>query len=198
MLGLKVLLGYVLIIPCVYYLLRDREDVYFLLRLQVVLILIGCGLGFIQFLMLKTGICQGTIGEGADLFKASLEARCFVGGSLLHTPEQGQIRLPGTFNAPWQWGWFLISSGFFAFGTAFSDRSPLWRIVGLVSLAAVGVMAVVSGQRIALVLVPVTIVGLLILTGQVANLKRLIPVGIGLALILTVVMAQNPAVVSER
>lgn len=197
-LGLKVLIGYVLIIPCIYYLLRDREDVYFLLRLQVVLILVCCGLGFIQFLMLKTGICQGTVGEGEDLFKASLEARCFVGGSLLYTPEQGQIRLPGTFNAPWQWGWFLISSGFFAFGTAFSDRSPLWRIVGLVSLAAVGVMAVVSGQRIALALVPVTIVGLLILTGQVANLKRLVPVGIGLALILTVFMAQNPVVVGER
>jgi hypothetical protein len=32
-LGLKVLIGYVLIIPCIYYLLRDREDVYFLLRL---------------------------------------------------------------------------------------------------------------------------------------------------------------------
>jgi hypothetical protein len=197
-LGLKVLIGYVLIIPCIYYLLRDREDVYFLLRLQVVLILICCGLGFIQFLMLKTGICQGTIGEGEDLFKASLEARCLVGGSLLYSPSQGQIRLPGTFNAPWQWGWFLISSGFFAFGTAFSDRSPIWRLVGLASLAAVGVMAVVSGQRIALALVPVTILGLLILTGQVANLKRFLPVGIGLALILTVLMAQNPVVVGER
>ncbi|MBD2107251.1 hormogonium polysaccharide biosynthesis protein HpsL [Nodosilinea sp. FACHB-13] len=197
-LGLKVLIGYVLIIPCIYYLLRDREDVYFLLRLQVVLILVCCGLGFIQYMMLRLGICQGTIGEGEDLFKASLESRCFVGGSLLYTPAQGQIRLPGTFNAPWQWGWFLISSGFFAFGTAFSDRSPLWRIVGLGSLAAVGVMAVVSGQRIALALVPVTIVGLLILTGQVANLKRFLPIGIGLALILSVFMAQNPAVVNER
>jgi hypothetical protein len=197
-LGLKVLIGYVLIIPCIYYLLRDREDLYFLLRLQVVLILVCCGLGFIQYMMLRLGICQGTVGEGEELFKASLQARCFVGGSLLYTPSQGQIRLPGTFNAPWQWGWFLISSGFFAFGTAFSDRSPLWRIVGLGSLAAVGVMAVVSGQRIALALVPVTIVGLLILTGQVANLKRFLPIGLGLAMVLTVFMAQNPEVVSAR
>lgn len=197
-LGLKVLLGYLLLITCIYYLLRDREDVYFLLRTQVVVILICCGLGFIQFLMLLTGVCQGTVGEGADLFKASLEARCFVGGSLLYTPSQGQIRLPGTFNAPWQWGWFLISSSFFAFGTAFSDRALLWRIVGLITLAAVGVMAVVSGQRIALALVPTTIVGLLFLTGQVANLKRFIPVGLGLALLLGVFMAQNPEVVNER
>ncbi len=197
-LGLKVLLGYVLLIPCIYYLLRDRQDVYVLLRAQVVVILICCLLGFTQFLMLKTGICQGTVGEGADLFKASLEARCFVGGSLLYSPAQGQIRLPGTFNAPWQWGWFLISSSFFAFGTAFSDRSLLWRVVGLVTLAAVGVMAVVSGQRIALALVPTTIVGLLVLTGQVANLKRFLPVGIGLVLLVGIFISQNPEVVNER
>ncbi len=197
-LGLKVLLGYLLLIPCIYYLLRNREDVYGLLRTQVVVILICCLLGFAQFLMLKTGICKGTVGEGVELFKASLEARCFVGGSLLYSPSQGQIRLPGTFNAPWQWGWFLISSGFFAFGTAFSDRSPLWRIVGLVTLAAVGVMAVVSGQRIALALVPTTIVGLLILTGQVTNLKRFLPIGLGLMLLIGIFMAQNPEVVNER
>ncbi|PZO35854.1 MAG: hypothetical protein DCF17_18125 [Shackletoniella antarctica] len=197
-LGLKVLIGYVLIIPCIFYLIRDREDVYFLLRMQVVLILICCGLGFTQYMMLRLGICQGTVGSGEDLFKASLEARCLVGGSLLYSPSQGQIRLPGTFNAPWQWGWFLISSGFFAFGTAFSDRSLIWRIIGLASLAAVGVMAVVSGQRIALALVPITIVGLLVLTGQVTNLKRFLPIGIGLGLILTVLMAQNPEVVGER
>ena len=197
-LGLKVLIGYVLIIPCIFYLIRDREDVYFLLRMQVVLILICCGLGFTQYMMLRLGICQGTVGSGEDLFKASLEARCLVGGSLLYSPSQGQIRLPGTFNAPWQWGWFLISSGFFAFGTAFSDRSLIWRIIGLASLAAVGVMTVVSGQRIALALVPITIVGLLVLTGQVTNLKRFLPIGIGLGLILTVLMAQNPEVVGER
>jgi len=197
-LGLKVLIGYVLIIPCIFYLIRDREDVYFLLRMQVVLILICCGLGFTQYMMLRLGICQGTVGSGEDLFKASLEARCLVGGSLLYSPSQGQIRLPGTFNAPWQWGWFLISSGFFAFGTAFSDRSLIWRIIGLASLAAVGVMAVVSGQRIALALVPITIVGLLVLTGQVTNLKRFLPIGVGLGLILTVLMAQNPEVVGER
>jgi hypothetical protein len=197
-LGLKVLLGYLPVITCIFYLLRDREDVYLLLRIQVAVILICCCLGFIQYMMLKTGACPGTIGTGEELFKASLQARCFVGGSLLYSPSVGQIRLPGTFNAPWQWGWFLISSGFFAFGTAFSDRSLVWRLVGLLSLAAVGVMATVSGQRIALALVPVTIVGLLVLTGQIANLKRFIPVGIGLAIILGILMVQNAEVVSER
>ncbi|MFE4106995.1 hormogonium polysaccharide biosynthesis protein HpsL [Almyronema epifaneia] len=197
-LGLKTLVGYLFVIPCIYYLLRNREDLYFILRLQVVLILVACSLGLVQYFMLKTGICEGTTGSGADLFKASLKARCFVGGSLLYTPSQGQIRLPGTFVAPWQWGWFLISSAFFSFGTAFSDRSPLWRTVGLVSMVAVFIMAVISGQRIALMLVPTTVVILAFLTGQVANLKRFVPVGIGLALILTFLAIRNPEVIQAR
>lgn len=197
-LGLKVLLGYLPLIPCIYYLIRNREDLYFLLRVQVVLVIICCALGLLQYLMLRTGQCQGTTGTGELLFKASLDARCLVGGSLLYAPAHGQIRLPGTFVAPWQWGWFLISSGFFGFGTAFSDRSPFWRLIGLISLVSVAVLAVVSGQRIALILVPITVVGLLILTGQVANLKRFIPVGVGLAFILTILMIRNPAIVNER
>ncbi|MBD0335141.1 MAG: hypothetical protein ICV62_06615 [Cyanobacteria bacterium Co-bin13] len=197
-LGLKILLGYLPLIACIYYLIRDRNDLYFLLRIQVVLILICCSLGFIQYMMLKTGVCPGTVATGAAGFRASLEARCFVGGSLLYNPSQGQIRLPGTFVAPWQWGWFLISSGFFCFGTTFSDRNPFWRLIGLVTLAIVCVLAVVSGQRIALVMVPVTVVGLLILTGQVTNLKRFVPIVIGLVLILSILVSQNPDLVSQR
>ena len=197
-LGLKALLGYLLLIPCIYYLIRTKDDLYFLLRAQVVLIIVCCSLAFIQYTMLKTGICAGTQGSGEHLFKASLESRCFVGGALLYTPSQGQIRLPGTFVAPWQWGWFLISSVFFAFGTAFNDRSWIWRMLGLVSMVTVAVMSVLSGQRIALALVPVVVVVLLVLTGQIANLKRFLPIGIGLFLILSFLMARDPALVGER
>lgn len=197
-LGLKTLFGYLFVIPCIYYLIRNRDDLYFLLRIQVVLITVACSLGLIQYLMLKTGVCRGTVGTGSELFKASLEARCFVGGSLLYTPQHGQIRLPGTFVAPWQWGWFLISSAFFSFGTAFSDRSPVWRAVGLGSMVIVAVMSVLSGQRIALMLVPVSVGVLAILTGQVANLKRFLPIGIILGLILTYLVIRNPDLVAAR
>ncbi|MBE7380034.1 MAG: hypothetical protein F6J95_001315 [Leptolyngbya sp. SIO1E4] len=198
LLGLKALLGYSLLITCIYYLIRTKEDLYFLLRIQVILIIVCCALGFIQYFMLRTGICPGTQGTGEELFKASLESRCFVGGSLLYAPQVGQIRLPGTFVAPWQWGWFLISSAFFAFGTAFSDRSFIWRALGLVSMAVVMMMAVLSGQRIALALVPTSAIVLLVLTGQIFNLKRFIPVGIGLFLILSFLVARDPAIVNER
>ena len=197
-LGIKVLLGYVPLIPCAYYLIRTKADLYRLMRMTAVIILICCGLAFVQYIFLKTGRCQGTIGEGAALFKASLEARCFVGGSLLYNEDQGVIRLPGTFVAPWQWGWFLISSAFFSFSVAFMDPSFLWRGVGLGSMAATLVLAVVSGQRIALLLVPIVIVILLITTGQVVNLKRFIPIALVLGLLVGGVVVSNPTVVQER
>ncbi|MEH1941436.1 MAG: hormogonium polysaccharide biosynthesis protein HpsL [Nostoc sp.] len=198
-LGLKVFLGYVPLLGCAYYLIRDKRDFLFLSRLQIVLTLICCVLGFIQYLLLLTGVCHGTRGlEGNALFVTSLEARCYFGGALLYSPEEGVIRLPGTFVAPWQWSWFLISSTFFTFATGFADPLPLWRLVGLGSLVAVFINAVISGQRIALALVPTCFGILLLLTGQIGNLKRFIPIGVGLAFVLGIAMVANPAVVQER
>ena len=198
-LGLKVFLGYVPLLGCAYYLIRDKRDFLFLLRLQIVLTLICCALGFIQYFLLLTGVCQGTRGlEGDALFRATLEARCYFGGALVYSPEEGIIRLPGTFVAPWQWAWFLISSTFFTFATGFNDPSPIWRIIGLASLVGVFIDAVISGQRIALALVPICFGILLLLTGQLGNLKRFIPIGVGLAFILGIAMVTNPAVVQER
>ncbi|NJL60568.1 MAG: hypothetical protein HC903_00465 [Methylacidiphilales bacterium] len=198
-LGLKVFLGYVPVISCFYYTIRNKKDFLRITRLQVVLIFICCVLGIIQYGLLLVGVCKGTDdAEGAALFKATLEARCYFGGSLVYSPSQGMIRLPGTFVAPWQWAWFLISSTFFAFATGFSDPSILWRGVGLGSMALVFVNAVISGQRIALALVPTCFILCLILTGQLANLKRFIPVFGGLALILGGAIVSNPTVVQER
>ncbi|MEO1589952.1 MAG: hormogonium polysaccharide biosynthesis protein HpsL [Cyanobacteria bacterium J06632_22] len=201
LLGVKVILGYLPVITCIYYLMRTKEDLYFLLRVQAVLVLVACTLGMVQYLMLTTGICPSTEATGAtgdDLFKASLQARCFVGGALLYSPSQGQIRLPGTFVAPWQWGWFLIASAFFSFGTTFNDRSPFWRLIGMISLATVFIMSVLSGQRIALFLVPVAVITLSILTGQVTNLKRFLPIGVILGLVLIFVSVRNPEVMQAR
>lgn len=198
-LGLKVLIGYMPLLVCTYYLVRQKKEFLFLMRLTLVLALICCGLGFVQYLMLLTGKCEGTrMAEGADLFKATLEARCLVGGSLLYSPQQDMIRLPGTFVAPWQWGWFLIANSFLVFPSAFNDPKPHWRILGLIGLGTVFVLAVVSGQRIALALVPIAVIWLLIVTGQVANLKRFLPTGIGLGLLLAVAALKNPATVQER
>ncbi len=198
-LGLKVFLGYVPLISCVYYVIRDKKDFLRITRMQIVLIIVCCALGLVQYFLLLVGVCEGTRNaEGGALFKASLEARCYIGGALVYSPSEGMIRLPGTFVAPWQWAWFLISSTFFTFATGFSDPSILWRGISLGSMALVFVNAVVSGQRIALALVPVCFIMCLVLTGQFANLKRFIPIFGGLALILGIAIASNPTVVEER
>ncbi|MFB2916983.1 hormogonium polysaccharide biosynthesis protein HpsL [Aerosakkonema funiforme] len=198
-LGLKVFMGYIPLITCAYYLIRTKKEFFFMTRLHVILALICFGLCFVQYMFLKTGRCAGTqFAEGGDLFKASIEARCLVGGSLLYSPEQGVIRLPGTFVAPWQWGWFIISNAYFTFATAFSDPSGLWRTFGLVAMAADFAIAVISGQRIALALVPASFVILLILTGQIANLKRFLPIATGLAVLLGIAAVLYPEIVQER
>ena len=197
-LGLKVFLGYVPLIPCAYYLLKTKRDFYFLMRITTGLVVICCSLGFLQYMFLKTGRCEGTVGSGAALFKASVESRCLVGGSLLYSPEQGVIRLPGTFVAPWQWGWYLIASAFTSFATAFCDRKWIWRIIGMVAMALNLSMAVLSGQRIALIIVPIATIALLFMTGQVANLKRFLPIAIVLGFAIVGAMAAFPDIVKER
>ncbi|UNU24847.1 hormogonium polysaccharide biosynthesis protein HpsL [Microcoleus vaginatus] len=198
-LGLKVLIGYIPLMACTYYLLRTKKDLVFFSRMHIVLAIVCCLLGLIQYLLLQSGKCAGTRGmTGAELYKATLEARCFVGGSLVFSPEVKFVRLPGTFVAPWQWAWFLISNAFLTFASAFCDPSFWWRLIGLFGMALVFANAVISGQRAALVMVPVATAILLVLTGQLVNLKRFIPIGAGLAILLFVGAAINPGIMEQR
>ncbi len=197
--GLKVLMGYIPLITCAYYLIRTKKELLFLTRMHLILAIICCGLAFVQYYFLVTGRCEGTRNLAGDLlYKANINARCFVGGSLLYSPEQGVIRLPGTLVAPWQWGWFLIANAFFTYATAFNDPSRFWRLGGLIGMATVFVSALISGQRIAMALVPIVTIILLILTGQITDLKRFIPIALGLSLILGIGLLMYPDLVQER
>ncbi len=197
--GLKVLIGYIPLIACTYYLIRTKKDLVFFSRMHVILAIVCCILGLIQYLLLQSGRCAGTRGlSGAELYKATLQARCLVGGSLVFSPEVKFIRLPGTFVAPWQWAWFLIGNAFLTFASAFCDPSFWWRTISLFGMALVFANAVISGQRAALVMVPVATFVLLILTGQLVNLKRFIPIGAGLAILLFVGTAINPGIIEQR
>jgi hypothetical protein len=199
-LGLKVLLGYIPLIFCVNYLISDKKKLLLLGRILVLIAIICCALALVQYWMLKTGRCVGTRDmAGIDLFKPNLDAKCLVGGAVLYSPQQGQIRLPGTFVSPWHWAWFLVANAAICFATSFSDTSFFWRTTGLVGMGMVFVNAVICGQRLALALVPAVIIVLLILTGQIANLKRFIPAGIGLTLLLFVTFSFiNPDFVQQR
>lgn len=198
-LGLKVLLGYLPLITCTYHMIQSKKDFLRFTRLHVILAIICCGLGLMQYMMLTTGACQGTDHlTGDDLFKATLDAKCLVGGSLLYSPSQNVIRLPGTFVAPWQWAWFLIGNAFLTFASAFSDPSLLWQLMSFLAMALVFVNAVISGQRIALLLVPVIIVIMLIVTGQLSKPARFIPIVGGLALLIVLSFILFPDVIQGR
>ncbi|MGB6166785.1 MAG: hormogonium polysaccharide biosynthesis protein HpsL [Geitlerinemataceae cyanobacterium] len=197
--GFKVLLGYFPLITCTYYLLDNKKKFLWFVRTHIVLVIICCFLGFVQYMMLKTGRCAGTDNlVGEDLFKATLDAKCLVGGSLLYSPSQGVIRLPGTFVAPWQWAWFLIGNAFFTFASAFGDPSLRWQFVSFVAMALVFLNAVISGQRIALLIIPVVILGLIFFTGQFAKVKRFIPIAGGIALLSFGAMTFFPEIIQQR
>ncbi|MDJ0508941.1 MAG: hormogonium polysaccharide biosynthesis protein HpsL [Crocosphaera sp.] len=200
LLGFKVLLGYVPLIFCAYYLIEDKNKLLFFGRLLVILAIICCGLALIQFWFLKTGRCEGTDHlVGDQLFKAKLNAKCFVGGALLYAPSQGQIRLPGTFVSPWHWSWFLVGNIAICFSVAFSDTSFLWRNVGLGGMALVFINAIICGQRLALAVVPGVLILMLFLTGKFADLKRFVPIAVGLSLVVFLGLSFfNPDFIQER
>lgn len=165
--GLKILIGYVPLVICGYYLIRDRQDLQFLLRLQVIIALICCSLCVIQYFLLASGICPGNINlpEPAAT-RVTLQARCFVGGSLLYNPVKKLISLPGTFVAPWQWAWFLISSSFFTAANSLGEFALPWRIISWISMGFVLLAAIISGQTTATILVPIIFLILLLITAK--------------------------------
>ncbi|NMG58803.1 hypothetical protein E1H12_09760 [Geitlerinema sp. P-1104] len=198
-LGLKVLLGYLPLITCTYHMIRDKKGFLLFTRLHVILAIVCCGLGLMQYMMLLTGVCQGTDHlTGRALFQANLDYKCLVGGSLLYSPSQNMIRLPGTFVAPWQWAWFLIANAFLTFASAFSDPSLIWQLISFLAMALVFANAVISGQRIALLLVPVIIIIMLIVTGQLSKPARFIPIVGGLAGLIMLSFILFPDVIQGR
>ncbi len=197
--GLKVLLGYIPLITCAYYLIRNRQELQFLTRLQVILILICCILGLIQFGLIVTGYCPDNTGLPENLLlRANVQRKCLVGGALGYLPLQNFIRLPGTFIAPWHWAWFLVSSTFFCFATAFSDPKFHWRLIGLGTLSLVILNAIVCGQRTALLAVPSIIILLIIATSHISRVKRILVIVVGIFLLILSTWVLAPNMINER
>jgi hypothetical protein len=179
--GLKTLLGYIPLVLCGYYLIKEKRDLFVVNRLLIVMILVCCVLALIQYFLLVQGICpdseflnqlEVTAPKSDTQFypdiseKASLKAQCFVGGSVLYNPDRGLIRLPGTFSDPWQWGWFLVSSSVISYAASFSDPQKRWRVAGWVAIVLVFLATLVSGQRLPFLLVPLFYLVLFIATSK--------------------------------
>ncbi len=167
--GAKIFIGYIPLILVGYYLMRRQKDIFWFNRIFTVLILLACGLAFIQYFFLLTGVCPGNANLPEPInAKATLQARCFVGGSLLYNPLHNHVwylqRLPGTFVSPWQWAWFLVSGSFITYATTFSDPSRIWRILGAMGIIFVLGASFISGQWTAFLVVPTVLVILMLVT----------------------------------
>ncbi len=194
--GLKILVGYIPLIICGYFLIKNQTNLLQFNRLTSLIIIVCCSLTLIQYLLLIGGVCSGNIGlNKIALDQPTLQARCFVGGSLLYNPDLGLIRLPGTFVSPWQWGWFLIASAFFSYASNMTETVAKWRIINWVAMSFLLITSLFSGQRIALILVPVIFLILLTLTEK--N-KKLLPLKLGLIFVITLVIVNSLGIVSGR
>lgn len=197
--GLAILVGYIPLITCGYYLIRNSKDVYFLHRLQIVLAIICCVLGMIQFWLVVTGVCPDNTGLGGELLlKANLQRKCLVGGSLGYLPEANFVRLPGTFVSPWHWTWFLIASTFFGFITALSDPIVYWKVAGGFSLILIMINAVISGQRTAFLAVPLVLILLIVATSHISRWKRVLIAFLGVGLFLVSTLVIFPSLTESR
>lgn len=194
--GLKVMVGYMPWLLCGLYLINDRRCLLWVLRLWLVLILICCGLALIQYGLLATGVCPGNVNLPDPISKrATLQAQCFVGGSLLYNPAKGLLRLPGTFVAPWQWAWFLISSSFISYGARFIEPSALWRSLGGLAMAMVLVATLVSGQIAALIIVPAAFLLQLLLTEK---RQRSLGIKLGLIALASLIVVTQIGFIQQR
>ncbi len=197
--GLKILVGYIPLTLCAYVLIRNRDDLHFLTRLQVIIITVCCILGIIQYWLIVTGRCPDNTGLPDHLLlRANLHRKCLVGGALGYYPAENFIRLPGTFVSPWHWAWFLISSSFFSFAAAFSDPKVSWRTTGWLSLSLVVLNAILSGQRTALLAVPMIIVVLVIATSHIPELKRIVIILLGIVLFMGGTHLLFPSIIAQR
>ncbi|MGK7945814.1 MAG: hypothetical protein AB4058_15235 [Microcystaceae cyanobacterium] len=195
--GLKIFIGYIPLILCGYYLIRSRQDLVWFNRIFTLLVVTACGLALLQYFFLVTGICPGNVNLPEPInTKATLQARCFVGGSLLYNPtfqpQQYFQRLPGTFVSPWQWAWFLVSGSFVTYATTCSDPSKIWRMVGAIGMGLVLGACLIAGQWTAFLVVPGILVVLMIVNTE-KNRKKWLKLAI-IAVISAIIVSQLPPI----
>jgi hypothetical protein len=190
--GLKVLLAYIPLVLCSYFLIKDRQKLIFLGRLQVILTIVCCSLTLVQYLLLKSGVCPGSVKLAEPAFsRATLQAQCFVGGSLLYNPHLGLIRLPGTFNSPWQWSWFLIANSFFVCFANYIETVKRWKIVNTVSIVLLLAAVLLSGQRLAFILVPLILLVLFLVTNKY-NYNKSFAIKLGIIIATFIILLYSP------
>ncbi|MFN0043087.1 MAG: O-antigen ligase family protein [Alphaproteobacteria bacterium] len=151
--GAKVWLFYIPIMFLTAAYLRTRDDLTHLLRLLVVLAIVPCVIGIVQWFGSITygykNFMTGFYGEAARGATQNFATHAY--GGLLY-------RIPSTFTFVSQYFGFTLGMIVFAYSMQRSDPNPKWRRFGAVMIAFFVLASVLSGARGALVFVPLILV----------------------------------------
>ena len=151
--GAKIWLFYIPIVFLTAAYLRTRDDLTRLLRILVVLGLVPCTIGIIQWL--------GSIAYGYQNFMTGFYGEAARGATQnFATHAYGGLlyRIPSTFTFVSQYFGFTFGMIVFAYSMLRSDPNPKWRRFGAFMVAFFVLASVLSGARGALVFVPMILV----------------------------------------
>lgn len=179
--GLKVWLFYMPLIFLAAAYINSREDLARLLRILVILSIIPCAVGLLQWFGAMTFGYRETMesfyGEAARGATQNFGYHVY-GGNL--------YRIPSTFTFVSQYFGFTMGMAVFGYCLMRTDPSPGWRRFGLVMLGVYVAASALSGARGALVFIPLLMVVTAFLDQRLSGI-----LGIAIAVPVIVLTALN-------
>jgi hypothetical protein len=152
--GLKVWLFYMPLLFLTSAYVDSREDLAWLLRVLVVIAIIPCAIGILQWFGAMTFGFEATM----ESFYDEEAARAATSNFGIHNYGGQLFRIPSTFTFTSQYFGYTMGMVVFSYCLMRSDSSPHWRRFGLIMVGFCVVASALSGARGALVFIPLLLV----------------------------------------
>ncbi|MGE0095779.1 MAG: O-antigen ligase family protein [Alphaproteobacteria bacterium] len=152
--GLKVWLFYMPLLFLTSAYVDSREDLARLLRILVVIAIIPCAIGILQWFGAMTFGFETTM----ESFYDEEAARAATSNFGIHEYGGKLFRIPSTFTFTSQYFGYTMGMVVFAYCLMRADPSPRWRRFGLIMVGFCVVASALSGARGALVFIPLLLV----------------------------------------
>jgi hypothetical protein len=170
MIGLKVWLFYMPLLFLTSAYVDSREDLARLLRVLVVIAIIPCAVGVLQWFGAMTYGYEATMESLYDEDAARAATQNFgkhiYGGAL--------YRIPSTFTYNSQYFGYIMGMVVFSYCLARSDPSPHWRRFGLIMIGVCVTASALCGARGALVFIPFLLVVTALLDRQLIGILGMV------------------------
>lgn len=152
--GLKVWLFYMPLLFLTSAYVDSREDLARLLRVLVVIAIIPCAVGILQWFGAMTYGYEATM----ESFYDEDAARAATNNFGRHSYGGTYFRIPSTFTFNSQYFGYLMGMLVFSYCLMRTDHSPQWRRFGLIMVGVCITASALSGARGALVFIPLLLV----------------------------------------